>query len=222
MTDAGDWLALFPDLAGLSPRDRADLLARSAVTALPAGTTLFGPGQAPRNYLLLLSGSIRVQQVAETGREIVLYRVVAGQSCALTTACLLSYEDYLAEGIAETDIRAVIVPRPVFDDLIARSAEFRRFVFRAFSTRVTDLCRIIEEVAFSRLDIRLAQKLLTLADTEGTVRATQQQMAAELGTAREVVNRLVAEFQRRGWIEAARGAIRIADGGALRVLAGGH
>ena len=92
-----------------------------------------------------------------------LYRVAAGESCALTTACLMGYEDYPAEAIAETDIRAVAIPRATFDDLIARSAEFRRFVFTAFSTRVTNLFRIIDEVAFSRMDIRLAHKLLELS-----------------------------------------------------------
>ena len=159
-----------------------------------------------------------MQQVSESGREIVLYRLSAGESCALTTACLMGYEDYLAEAVAETTIRAIAVPRATFDDMIARSPMFRRFVFTAFSARVTDLFRIIDQVAFARMDIRLAQKLIELSHGGTALVATQQQLASELGTAREVVSRLLSEFQRRGWISAARGSMTINDRGALEKL----
>ena len=106
-----------------------------------------------------------------------------------------------------------------FDDLIARSAEFRKFVFTAFSVRVTNLFRIIEEVAFSRIDVRLAARLLELGGGSGQVALTHQQLAAELGTAREVISRQLHEFQRRQWITTARGTIGIVDGAALRKLA---
>jgi CRP/FNR family transcriptional regulator len=216
------WIDDFPGLKRLSA-DLLDALARnSAVVTLPAGSRIYGPGHAPESYLLLLDGSIRVQQVSESGREIVLYRVSAGESCALTTACLMGYEDYPAEAIAETDIRAVAIPRATFDDLIARSAEFRRFVFTAFSTRVANLFRIIEEVAFARMDIRLAHKLLELAHGSELVAATQQQLASELGTAREVISRILSEFQRRGWVASVRGHVTLADRPALERLAREH
>ena len=152
-----------------------------------------------------------------------LYRVAPGQSCALTTACLLGYEDYVAEAVAETAVRAVAIPRAVFDDMIARSAEFRRFVFAAFSQRVTDLCRLIDDVAFARLDLRLAHKLIELSHAGTAVEATQQQLAAELGTAREVVSRMLTEFQRRGWVAQRRGHIDLTDRAALdRLVTSGH
>ena len=75
------------------------------IVVLPEGSRIFGPGQAPENFLLLVEGTIRVQQVSEGGREIVLYRVSAGESCTPTTACLMGYEEYLAEGIAETTVK---------------------------------------------------------------------------------------------------------------------
>jgi CRP/FNR family transcriptional regulator len=134
----------------------------------------------------------------------------------------MGYEDYPAEAIAETPIRAVAIPRATFDDLIARSPEFRRFVFTAFSTRVTNLFHIIEEVAFSRMDIRLAHKLLELSHGADHVASTQQQLASELGTAREVISRILAEFQRRGWLSATRGHIAINDRPALEKLAREH
>ena len=96
---------------------------------MPAGTTIFGPGHVPDNLLLLVEGVVRVSQTSENGREIVLYRVEEGESCVLTTACLLADEPYAAEGMAETDLIAVAIPRATFDELLAASAEFRGFVF---------------------------------------------------------------------------------------------
>ena len=216
---SADWISHFPGLAKLKPDVVRPLLETSKVVRLPTGTRIFGPGQAPEAYLLLIEGTVRVQQVSESGREIVLYRVAGGESCALTTACLMGYEEYQAEGVAETDVEAVAIPRAIFDDLIARSPEFRRFVFTAFSRRVTDLFRVIDEVAFSRIDVRLAQRLLELAGANRHIDLTHQQLAAELGTAREVVSRQLNEFQRRGWISTSRGAIDIARPEALRQLA---
>lgn len=213
------WIDRFAGLSKLDPSIRRMLEERSTVISLPKDTVVFGPGKAPENLLLMLEGTVRVQQLAENGREIVLYRAHAGESCVLTTACLLAYEDYSAEGIAETDIRAVAIPRAVFDDLVANSPVFRNFVFAAYSRRITDLFLVIEEIAFRRMDIRLAKKLLDLGGNSGLVRATHQQMAAELGTAREVVSRQLSEFQRREWVAQSRGEIRIVDQDALRDLA---
>ena len=219
MPPTHNWIEHFPGLARLEEGLREALATRSRIVHLPAGSRIFGPGQAPENFLLLIEGTLRVQQVSGSGREIVLYRVAAGESCALTTAYLMSYEDYLAEAIAETDIRAVAVPRATFDDIIARSPEFRRFVFTAFSMRVTDLFQLIEDVVFARLDIRLAERIIALAGTGDQVSVTQQQLASELGTAREVVSRLLNEFQRRGWLTIHRGGLVLTGKAAIAGLA---
>ena len=183
------------------------------------GTVLFAPGMEPVNLLLLLAGTVRVQQSSDSGREIVLYRVEAGESCVLTSACLLAQEDYAAEGVAETDVTAVAIPRATFDDLVGRSRQFRDFVFQAYARRMTDLFRVIDEVAFGRIDARLAERLLALARGTGAVQATHQQLAAELGTAREVVSRQLTEFQRRGWIGQSRGLVTLSDPQALAAVA---
>jgi CRP/FNR family transcriptional regulator len=216
--DEKDWIDRFEGLSRLEPRIRDVLTSRSQVIRIPADTVIFGPGKAPENMLLLLKGTVRVQQLAENGREVVLYRVTAGESCVLTTACMLAYEEYSAEGVAETDIVAAAVPRAVFDDLLASSKAFRNFVFTAYSRRMTDLFHVIEDIAFRRMDIRLAQKIVERADT-GVLKATHAQLAAELGTAREVISRQLAEFQRRGWVTLGRGTVEIRDCEALRKLA---
>jgi len=137
----------------------------------------------------------------------------------LTTACMLAHEDYSAEGRADTDVRAVAIPRRVFDDLVSRSIPFRNFVFAAYSQRITDLFHVIEEIAFQRLDIRLAQRLRVLAGDENEVRTTHQDLAVELGSAREVISRQLQEFQRRGWVAQSRGRITLLDSAAIAGLA---
>lgn len=214
------WIDRFAGLSRLDAPTRALLDARATLVEMPRGTVLFGPGKSPENMLFLIEGRVRVQQVSENGREIVLYRINAGESCVLSTACLLAYDDYAAEGVAETDVVAAAVPRVVFDDLVAQSQAFRTFVFQAFSKRITDLFLVIDEVAFQRMDVRLAHKLLEMAGDAPRVVATHQQLATELGTAREVVSRQLQEFQRRGWIEIARGAVTLLDRDALEALEG--
>ncbi len=214
-----DWIMQFPGLSRLSTELRQYLTDNSRVIDIPIDTVIFGPGKPPEQLLLLLSGTVRVQKTSETGREIVLYRVHAGESCVLTTACLMAYEDYSAEGIAETGLQAVAIPRDVFDRMVADSPEFRQFVFMAYSRRMTDLFAVVEEIAFRRLDIRLAQKLIELSSEQQTIQTTHQKLAGELGTAREVISRQLAEFQRRGWIEQARGVIHILDRDQIKALA---
>jgi CRP/FNR family transcriptional regulator len=222
MTDADEWVERFPGLSRLEPPIKQLLLSRSAIIDVPAGVMLFGPGNSPENMLFLLDGTVRVQQVSDTGHEIVLYRIHAGESCVLTTACLLAFENYSAEGISETAVQAAAVPRAVFDDLVAQSKSFRDFVFAAFSKRITDLFLMIDEVAFQRMDVRLADKLLNLADGRDVVATTHQKLSVELGTAREVISRQLQEFQRRGWIEQARGSVTILDRQHLERLADHH
>jgi CRP/FNR family transcriptional regulator len=204
--------------ASLPPLLAAAMGQHGQIVALPAGARVYAPGKAPEAYLLVLDGSVRVQQVSENGREIVLYRVRAGESCTLTTACLLGDDRYTAEAITETAVRAVALPRSAFDALVAGSPEFRRFVFSTLSDRITNLFRLVGQVAFGRLDGRIAQRLLDLAAGAGAVRITQQQLAAEVGSAREVISRMLGQMQRQGLVRVRRGAIDILDAARLAGL----
>ncbi len=219
MTVTTEWVERFPGLSQLEPATKETLLKRSTIVTVPEGSTIFGPGKSPENMLFLLEGTVRVQQVSDTGHEIVLYRIHAGESCVLTTACLLAYEDYSAHGIAETTVTAAAVPRNMFDELVAQSKSFRDFVFAAFSRRITDLFLMIDEVAFQRLDVRLADKLLELSAAGNSVATTHQKLSVELGTAREVISRQLQEFQRRGWIAQSRGRVNLLDRAQLTKLA---
>ena len=215
----GDWTEGFEGPRSL-PRDIRDrLVARSRVIRARAGTVVFGPDNVPDSLLFLLEGTLRVSQTSEGGREIVLYRAVAGESCVLTTACVLTEEAHAAEGIAETDVVAAALPVAVFDELVAQAPAFRQFVIAAYRKRLQDLLRVIDDVAFGRIDMRLAARLLDLAAGEVKLHVTHQQLAVELGTAREVISRQLHEFQRRGWIGQTRGQIELKDRPALDRLA---
>ena len=214
-----EWIDRFEGLKRLPPDLRQALIDGSQVVEVPAGTQVFAPGQSADNLLLLLDGTVRVQQKSDTGREVFLYRVNAGESCVLTTACMLAFEDYSADGIAETDVRAVAIPRATFDELAARSPVFRDFIFKAYSRRITDLFTLIDDIVFQRMDVRLAARLLELAGEGGVVHATHQVLANELGTAREVISRTLSEFHRRGWVEQSRGEVRLVGRPGLERLA---
>lgn len=208
MTAAADWLELFPDLARLAPNDRARLVERGRRVEVPAGTVVFTPGVPCGVYLLVLDGSVRVQMIADTGREIVLYRVRRGESCVLTTAALVGDEAYAAEGIVEAPTAAITVPRPVFDELLATSDVFRRFVFAGFGRRVAEILATMQSAVFHRVDARLARLLLA---APAPLTATHRELAAELGSAREVVSRHLKAFERRGLVRLKRGGIELVD-----------
>lgn len=213
------WIDRIEDLRTMPEEDRRDLESGSLIVTLPAGTQIFRPGQPANNWLLLLEGTVRVQQSSETGRDVFLYRVQAGECCVLTTACMLALADYSADGLAETDVRAVAIPHRLLDDMLARSPVFRTFVFNAFARRITGLFALIDTIVFQRMDVRLACRLLELSDKDQVVHATHAALATELGTAREVISRTMSEFHRRGWVRQARGEVCLTGREGLERLA---
>ncbi len=216
MTPPTDWWAQFPRLAPLADAAWLELRRSARVMTLPAGITVFRAGDVCENYMLVLEGSVRVQKLAENGREITLYRLEGGDSCVLTTSCLLARERYPAEGVTETEVTAAVLPVAGFFKALDQSPGFRQFVFTAYGQRLSDLIVLVEEVAFGRIDQRLCARLLELANAEGLVEATHQELAAELGTAREVVSRQLKDFERQGLLQLSRGRIHILAPDALQ------
>ena len=215
---AGDTLiALYPILATLTARTRQRLEARAQFLELPAGTTVFDERQACRGFPFVISGSIRVVKAAPNGRELPLYRVTPGETCIISSACLLGQAPYNARGVTETDTTLLVVPNEDFQALLGEQA-FRDFVFQLFSERIADLMQLIEEVAFRKLDQRLAALLLGKGQRLHT---THQQLADELGSVREIVSRLLKGLAEQGLVALSREQIEILDPAGLRRLAGG-
>ncbi|MDQ5914738.1 MAG: family transcriptional regulator, anaerobic regulatory protein, partial [Pseudomonadota bacterium] len=167
-------------------------------------------------FPLLISGSIKVVKAAPSGREMLLYRVEPGGSCIITSSCLLGHTAYSARGEAETDLQMLALPPALFSRLVAEQAAFRDFVFHLFSDRIAELMQLVEEVAFHRLDQRLARLLLSRGDS---IQATHQALADELGSVREIVSRLLKGFASEGLVSLGRENITLLDREGLKRLA---
>jgi CRP/FNR family transcriptional regulator len=205
-------LERFPVFASL-PGDRLDaVLAAATLRQVGAGTRLFEPAMPCTGFPLLLDGSVRVSKVSPGGREIVLYRVGPGEGCVLSGSCLLGQVDYGAEGVAETDVTLLTLPPPAFDELILHHPPFRRFVFEMAGARLAEVMELVDEVAFKRLDTRLARLLVQRGPV---VQATHQSLADELGSVRVFVSRLLRGFEERGWVRLERERVTVLDAKAL-------
>ncbi len=210
------WLEHFPALATIDDSAWLEALTEAQSLTLPQGMAVFREGDQCSNFLLVIDGAVRVQKLSESGREIVLYRVEEGQSCILTTACMLGGKQYSAEGYTESEVHAVALPQHAFQLALHGSQGFRKFVFDVYAERVTELLLLIDAISFGRVDQRLAAYLLEHADESGSLSLTHQDLGRELGTAREVVSRLLKEFERRGLVQLGRGRIILQDQDGLQ------
>ncbi|ESW60143.1 MAG: Crp/Fnr family transcriptional regulator [Rhodobacter sp. CACIA14H1] len=206
-----DWMA---ELGGILPDTRAEL-GQLQRRHLPRGLDLFAPGDRAQGFPVVLAGRVEVFLTGPSGREILLYAVEAGQSCIQTTLGLLGDEPYTGTAATVSEAEVVTIPKPLFLRLMDRDAAFRAFVLRSFGQRMADLTRLLESVAFGRIDARLAGVLLDLAEG-GVVRATQSEIAARIGSAREVVSRKLDAFAKAGWVVTERGEVRLRDTVALQ------
>ncbi len=208
--------SLYPVLDELPESLRAKVLEQAQMVTVPAGTVLFDERQPCQGFPFIVSGGIRVLKPAANGRELPLYRVLPGESCIITSSCLLGHADYNARGVAIAETTLALLPRPLFDSLLGQPA-FRNFIFNLFSERIADLMQLIEEVAFRKLDQRLAGLLLGKGKL---LHATHQQLADELGSVREIVSRLLKGFAEQGLVKLGREQVEILDPAGLRRIAG--
>ncbi len=208
-------LERYPQLGELAPERFSALFEHLNLMRLPAGTVLFDENQPCQGFPLVLSGSVRVIKSSANGRELQLYRVGEGESCILTSSCLLGHSRYQARGIVEQDVEMIVLPPASFSALIADCAPFRDYIFSLFSERLTDLMELVTAVAFQKLDQRLAALLISRTSP---IRATHQAVADELGSAREMVSRLLKGFADQGWVKLGREQIEVLDRDALEHL----
>lgn len=183
--------------------------------SLPSGTTVFDERQPCQGFPFVLGGAIRVAKVSASGRELPLYRVQAGENCIITSSCLLGHADYNARGVSEGETTLALLPRALFDEMLGVPV-FRDYVFSLFSERMAELMQLVEEVAFRKLDQRLAALLLGKGRV---VHATHQQLADELGSVREMVSRLLKGFAEQGLVRLGREQVEVLDAAGLRKVA---
>ena len=211
-TDRDNVLRCYPVLRNLAP-DLFLKVQESAVPILaPAGRRLFEEGAPCTHFPLLVDGVIRATKAGPDGHEILLYRLNPGESCVITVVALLGESPYPAVGSAEVNLKLFGVPRALFLDLVLKSPPFRVFVFEFLSRRMAHLMTLIDDVAFRRVDQRLASRLLL---DHKPIAATHQMLADELGTTREVVSRTLESFEEEGMLRLGRRRIEVLDRDAL-------
>ncbi len=201
--------------------DHANQFLRPASLArIPAGRDVMAEGDRLEAIPLVLSGSIRVFKIGESGREITLYRFTRGECCVLTADSILGEHLFPASAQIEEEAEVAFVPKAALDAWLASSAPWRRFVFEAMSRRLLSLMETLDQVAFGRMDSRVALLLLQRSSGEAaTLKITHQEIADELGSSREVISRILEDLQARALISLSRGAVQVVDPGLLATTA---
>lgn len=209
-------LKLYPVLQSLPPSQLDQALAQARPLKLAAGSVVFDERRPCQGFPMLLCGAIKVVKSAPNGRELQLYRVEPGESCVLTSSCLLGNAAYSARGIAEGDLELLVLPPPAFQRLLESHEPFRRFVFSLFSERLAELMQLVEEVAFRKLDQRLAALLLNRGRV---IQTTHQAIADELGSVREIISRLLKSFAEQRLVALSREQVEVLDPAGLKRIA---
>ena len=217
----GRWREAFPDLPDLDPEHQAQLLGAVKFNRLKEGDIAYRVGQTCHNYVMCIEGQTRVFKTSESGREIMLYQVGAGETCVLTTSCLIAGNPFPAESNAQADALLAVVPADVFHQLMSSSPKFRNYVLSNYGDLLSSLIMLVDEVAFASLDLRLARRLLAETESTSVVSKTHQQLALDLGSVREVISRYISEWERLGWVRSSRGSIEVLDRDALAAYGAG-
>jgi CRP/FNR family transcriptional regulator len=209
------WLDTFPQLKAVEDPAWMKVVQNMREVALSADTELFTCGNDSKHFILLLSGAVRVYQTFENGREMVLYHLQAGECCSLTISTLLSNARYSASGIAESEVRVVLIPKRDFCSVFDASTGFRRYVCAELGKRFHDLLFLLEGLGKRNVELRLARWLLDNRTESDCIVASHRELASELGTAREVISRHLKEFEKKGLVRLSRKFIELADISAL-------
>lgn len=178
---------------------------------LDQGQQVCQQGSGCSQLALLLKGTVRVYKLAESGKEITLYRINSGESCILTASCILSDIPFPAFAICDSSVTAVAIPSPWVRRWLSTSPAWRDYIFGLVATRLSNIINVVEEVAFRRMDRRIASYLCQHGCGSHPLQVTHQTIASELGTSREVVSRILKEFEHEALLQVTRGAISLID-----------
>lgn len=219
-----DILDQFPCYHEAGPRLKDAMATAGSVVTLQEGTYFVHEGGTLEGVAMVGAGRLRVFKSSATGREITLYEVRKGELCLLNILAMLTGAPSPATARVEEPVTALLVPNETFRSWIGTEASLRNFVFGVIASGVVDVMNLVEEIAFKKLDLRLAeylcQNIFTRPGEARELKATHEAIATDLGSAREVISRLLKEFERQGALNLGRGRISVADTGVLRALAG--
>ncbi|MDO6565304.1 Crp/Fnr family transcriptional regulator [Amphritea sp. 1_MG-2023] len=198
------------DEAGLA------ILSQAKRVDLPAGQVVFQQGNVCDHFIIVTSGTVKVLGRNANGRELILYRIEHQGTCVLTTSCLLGGEAYPAEGITETAVTAFLLPLSGFQRAMTDSTGLRQFIFDSYGERLAKLITLVQEIAFERIETRLARYLIEQVGPSSVLLRSHQEIADELGTAREVVSRQLKLFEQKEWLALSRNQVLFLNKSAVR------
>lgn len=210
---------LFPLFRQAGQDVTAELFQHSKLAELPADQLICLEGNKCSCIPLVLEGSARVYKLSESGREITLYRVEPGESCIMTASCILSGVEFPAFAATETPVKAIVIPPETLHRWVNQYEVWRLFLCSMLASRLSEVISVVEEVAFQRVDTRTAEYLLETAGADGAIKKTHQDIATDIGTSREVVSRILKEFEHKGLITLSRGEIHTQNPSGLQRVA---
>jgi CRP/FNR family transcriptional regulator len=210
---------LFHVLKQLSETDRQKIFSAGQVTVLPDEQMLMQQNQQCQFIPLVISGKLRIFKLSPTGREMTLYRIGPGETCLISIACQLKGEDFPAMAQVEGATQLFMLPSRICHEILDHSLAWKDYLITSMYGHLTDVMQTLEAVAFDRTDHRLILWLLEkVHDKPGMIRCTHEAIAVELGTAREVVSRLLGELKNKGAVKLGRGKIEVTDLAQLKIL----
>jgi CRP/FNR family transcriptional regulator len=209
-------LEAFSFYRAASPAERSQIAAAARRLNLVPGTVLFREGERCAHLVLVARGMVHTFKIAESGREIALFHVADGESGPVNTVSVLLDQPAIASARVDVPTEALLLPGALVRHWAARGHPIRDFLTASMASGLAEVMSLVEAVAFQSTDSRLADLLLRRFARRRVILATHEDLAAELGTAREVVSRLLKGFERSGAIEIFRGRLELRDESRLR------
>jgi len=207
---------VFPFIKQATPEFVEMFYAEAQYMELPAGVSICDEGQHCSHLAMVLDGVGRVYKLSSSGREVTLYRIYAGESCVLTASCIMNQGSFPAMAVTETVVRGFLISPAKVRQWFCQDDEWQRFIFGLLSHRLSNIISVVEEVAFKRIDVRLAEQFSReLARGQKIIHKTHSDLAADVGSSREVVSRILRDMVQRELVTSSRGHIEVINEQAI-------
>lgn len=219
-TSISQILPHIPFWANLSPEEKAIVSQRAITKRFSKNQLISSNSSACLGVILILSGGIRVSLISDEGREVTLYRAHANEFCVSTAFCVIQQLTFEAIVTAEEDTTVLVIPSSVCARLIENNVYVRAFAFEKETERFSQAIRAIQHMLFKKFDQRLASYLISAYEQSGSdeIKKTQEEIARDVNSAREVVARMLHEFSSKGLVEIKRGDIKLLNVEGLKRL----
>ncbi|HSQ89487.1 Crp/Fnr family transcriptional regulator [Romboutsia sp.] len=205
---------LYPFLDTLNQEAKDIIKSSLIVKNFDSDYTLIHEGSSCLGFSLIIDGAIRVYKLSDKGREATLYKLNSGDTCYLSMSCMLSSDSYPAFAEVIEPATIAFIPSNIFNKYVYNTLEFQKYIFKNLYSKFNDVLEVLEEIAFERIDVRIAKHLLLTSQKTNNSKflyLTQEKIAQELGTSREVVSRMLADFKNKDILTSQRGKITILD-----------